>query len=507
MMPVGSISYIVITGLEELLAAAVLYVALFLLVLARQKMPSGVSFALALLSALPPVMYIILFRTKTQVVIFILSALLCVLTLHLSRLVSLSPAEGISLFPFFLIPECVFNSANTLFGPGIQFLFLFLAIFGWAKIKYKSLRGRFLRFYISFIYLALVFFVFTRFSFQIYDLFLHRPNGGNLLLLAAIPGLFLTLCLLTAFAGKRLSGHLFALKLWTSRYLRTEKHVYFLTVFTVAVLLASHIPFVLTRTSSTVLQNVMPVFYLILLVFQILFIVLLYQNDYYRDVLRFKEQEYRQEQDYGQSLQKNLASMADLRHDIKNIFLTMGRFVERSSDQEMKDFYSEKIFPFAMEEIEKNYLFSQLYQIPDETLRAFLHMKFSQAHNLSEHIRLKILLEANSFHLGMDIIDLTRILGILLDNAFEECARLQGGSVEVQIRSNQELCTYTIKNPRLNTPDGGIQGRGFTTKSGHTGLGLSIVRSIVQLYPHVTLNTFSDSQCYIQSLHIRTKIE
>ena len=50
--------------------------------------------------------------------------------------------------------------------------------------------------------------------------------------------------------------------------------------------------------------------------------------------------------------------------DIKNLFLTMGNFVERSQDEEMKAFYKEKIFPFAIDEIDKNYLYSQLYQIP-----------------------------------------------------------------------------------------------------------------------------------------------
>ena len=195
--------------------------------------------------------------------------------------------------------------------------------------------------------------------------------------------------------------------------------------------------------------------------------------------------------------------MADIRHDIKNIFLAMGRFVERSDDQEMKDFYSQKIFPFAMEEIEKNYLFSQLYQIPDETLRAFLHMKLYHAHAQKLTIRLKIQIDASSFHLGMDIIDLTRVLGILLDNAFEECISAPDSFVEVQIKNNEHLCTYIVKNTLQAFHTGDDSVRGYTTKSGHSGLGLSIVRTIVELYPFADLNTVSDQHFYIQNLNIR----
>ena len=105
-------------------------------------------------------------------------------------------------------------------------------------------------------------------------------------------------------------------------------------------------------------------------------------------------------------------------------------------------------------------------------------------------------------NLGIDIIDLTRILGILLDNAIEECMNVQDGYIEIKIRSNQQMTSFIIKNIISNDKKKeGIQ-KNKSTKEGHSGLGLSIVDMIIKEYPSVTLNSFIDNDIFIQSLNV-----
>lgn len=506
MLPVGNIESLFFSSIEEIAAFLAAYFFLLLCSAATKKLAFQKALILSSIIVVVTIFLIPTYGAKLELTISLLSASLCVIILALISMTNLHAVDVLFLFSLFLIPKRFFNSANMVLGTGIHFLYILMIVLGYGKIKSGALRGKFLQYYISFIYLSLLSYIFNNVSEQIAIFYRRNLHSSGYLPLVAIPVLFLLLCGITAFLCRKLEKQKVRLQVLGARYHAIEKYLYFLTVFTVVVLLATHIPFVVTRTSSYTLQTVLAIFYIVLLLIQILFLILFYQLTYYRDALRFKEQEQRNEERYYLSLQKNLNSMADIRHDIKNIFLTMGNFVERSQDEELKAFYKDKIFPFAMVEIEKNYLFTQLYQIPHETLRAFLHMKLFQAHARKENIKMQIQIDKEHFFLGMDIIDLTRILGILLDNAFEECDSLTDSYIEIHIRNNAALCTYTIRNTRHSLQDEKEHIRGFSTKSGHTGLGLSIVQSIVELYPLVDLNTFSDRNIYVQSLNIQNEL-
>ena len=151
---------------------------------------------------------------------------------------------------------------------------------------------------------------------------------------------------------------------------------------------------------------------------------------------------------------------------MKNIFFTMGGFVDRSGDEEMKAFYWEKIYPYSQNTIQQSELLSAAYRLPDEALRAFFYLKLSQALRRRVAVTLRVSVTPEQFRLGLDLIDLTRILGILLDNALEEAAAVPGGAVEVQVAGNGTGCSYTIKNSiTQQTKRGGVH-PGRTTKGG-----------------------------------------
>lgn len=124
----------------------------------------------------------------------------------------------------------------------------------------------------------------------------------------------------------------------------------------------------------------------------------------------------------------------------------MGNFVNESENQEMKDFFWGKIFPCSQDTIRQSELLSSICQLPSEPLQAFFVLKTSQALQQKCSIPLHIQVLPETWQTGMDLIDLTRILGILIDNAIEEVLLVPDGIIEVRITGNACGCSYTIRN-------------------------------------------------------------
>ena len=118
-------------------------------------------------------------------------------------------------------------------------------------------------------------------------------------------------------------------------------------------------------------------------------------------------------------------------------------------------------------------------------------------------VELEVQVDLQRFFLGLDIIDLTRVLGILLDNAMEEAAQVPGGVLSLRIAEDGEGCSYIIKNPVTGeTRARGIH-PGISSKGEGRGQGLKIVREILEQYAGAALNSSLQGEVYVQSLNIK----
>lgn len=207
---------------------------------------------------------------------------------------------------------------------------------------------------------------------------------------------------------------------------------------------------------------------------------------------------------YQSDLDKNMGQIRKINHDIKNVFFTMTNFVERSSDEEMKQYFYEKIMPFAAEEIKISNLYQTLQQIDDEQLRAFLYYKMQQG--LSYHVDIELQIEIKGqAEYNIAVIDLVRILGILIDNAIEECVQIPNGKVCIKLRQDDEMRSYHIANHiREQDEKQGVL-TGTTTKGLGRGNGLVIVRDLLNKYENVALNTYIKEHIFNQNLVIYRK--
>jgi len=183
----------------------------------------------------------------------------------------------------------------------------------------------------------------------------------------------------------------------------------------------------------------------------------------------------------------------------------MGNFVEESGSVEMQEFYRKKISPFASEEIAKSDLHDKLAGIGSEQLKAFMFYKISQAIERDIGIDLDVFGEIPMLELPIEFIDLVRILGILLDNAIEECMEVPDElreSISIKISQNNEMISIVIKNAvRHEIKEKGIR-PGVSTKGDDRGKGLISVRSIIEKYDFIALNSYFQDDSFVQNLVI-----
>lgn len=241
---------------------------------------------------------------------------------------------------------------------------------------------------------------------------------------------------------------------------------------------------------------------IVVIITQIIYIRLLVKSISVKEEMHLQKKNLAQLAAYNHELEQNMEDMRAIRHDIKNMFLTMGGFVDRSNDEEMKLFYEENIVPFAKRELQKNDLYIKLAYIHNEGLKSFLYFKMMQGieQDVPVEIQIPFMVTEDIFCIGQ--ADLIRILGILIDNGMEE-AKVCHGTVTVSIVEKEQGYIFSVSNTvRRQVRERGIAA-GTTDKGPGRGNGLLIVNKLLKKYKNVLLNSFFREDEFVQCLRIK----
>ena len=218
---------------------------------------------------------------------------------------------------------------------------------------------------------------------------------------------------LSGFLRHRLGDAVERLNQLGKKYPAIESYYFLCSALILSFCTAMFLPFSIMSSQNMLVFLLFPALCLVFLAIQLLFFRLLFRVAFYKDYASFSQLEKEGLASYYQNLRGTLSAMQDIRHDIKNIFFTMGNFVNESENQEMKDFFWKRIYPYAQDTIRQSELLSSICQLPSEPLRAFFFLKVSQALQQKASISMMVQVLPEEWQAGMDPIDLTRILGIL----------------------------------------------------------------------------------------------
>lgn len=192
------------------------------------------------------------------------------------------------------------------------------------------------------------------------------------------------------------------------------------------------------------------------------------------------------------------------RHDTPNILQGMAGYISSGDIDGLKVYYSQFV--------EDIHSLNALGTLSPKVINCpavynLLTTKYYKAENLGIKINLEIFFDFNT--LNMKTYEFSRILGILLDNAIEAASECEEKIINITIRKDSFkhrqllLIENTYKNKDINTEK--IYEKGFSTKSGNTGLGLWEVRQILRKNNNLNLHTTKNDNYFIQQLEIYIK--
>jgi len=149
--------------------------------------------------------------------------------------------------------------------------------------------------------------------------------------------------------------------------------------------LISVVPWLASDTEPVILAIM-----IFLIVLQIMYIRLMFKVVSLKEQMKINEDAKRSLLLYNNDLEHSLDDLRTIRHDVKNLFLTMGGFVERSDDAEMKNFYRERIMPFVNDAMKRSDIQISLKNIKDEGLKSFLYYKIIDCSERGVNVKLDI---------------------------------------------------------------------------------------------------------------------
>ncbi len=205
----------------------------------------------------------------------------------------------------------------------------------------------------------------------------------------------------------------------------------------------------------------------------------------------------------NQMLRKENDSIRAFKHDFNNIMQVMGAYIKAGNIKQLKEYYAK-----IMNECEETKISECFRKMIKENPAIFglLSNKYKIA--MEKGIKMSIEIMCNLQEIQTDIYEITRILGILIDNAIEaanECKEQKQVYIQIlkDYEKNQNLFiienTYVNKEISLSE----IYKKNFSTKKHNTGLGLWKVKKIISKTKTLKLNTFKGEDYFRQSLAVK----
>ena len=211
-----------------------------------------------------------------------------------------------------------------------------------------------------------------------------------------------------------------------------------------------------------------------------------------------------QQKKYILDLEKNNNEIRKFKHDFNNIILGLDGYINNDDfdKEKLKKYFNSTIMTFNNNIELNDIVIAKLNSIKVSSLKSLITNKVLVAQNNNIDVDINIQSEIHDFY--TDEMQLSRILGILLDNAIEASLELTDDKkIEMNIIQIDKTTDIQISNTFNNTgtPITDFNKEGFSTKGTNRGLGLSSAHEIANKL-NMLLNTEIDGNSFIQNLSI-----
>ena len=194
--------------------------------------------------------------------------------------------------------------------------------------------------------------------------------------------------------------------------------------------------------------------------------------------------------------------MRKFRHDYVNILTTMSEYIRENDMDGLKTYFNDNIVPMK-DNLQMNSIkINGTDNLKVRAIKGLVTTKILQAQE--KNIPISIEVPELIDHIEMNTVDLSRIIGIIIDNAIEASEELEDALIRIAFINVETSVMFIVMNkckedmPKIHE----LFQDSFSTKGDNRGLGLTTLKDITDTTENVLLDTTIENGYFVQKVEI-----
>lgn len=215
--------------------------------------------------------------------------------------------------------------------------------------------------------------------------------------------------------------------------------------------------------------------------------------------------EYDQLLDYVKTYEDEVVDKSKKQHEYKNQLIIIDDMIPKTN-KKAKD-YLKKVLN-NVEDVTDNDWLVKLKNLPSGGIKGLIHFKIKKMieNKISVYVDIdkKLSKKDNWINVDKNLEDISRILGVYLDNAIEAATKANDRQIIIEFINKEENIEFILSNSysgNINFND--IDREGYSTKGKNRGVGLSLVKDIIKNNKLLSQSREVNGKFYVQKLYIK----
>lgn len=194
--------------------------------------------------------------------------------------------------------------------------------------------------------------------------------------------------------------------------------------------------------------------------------------------------------------------MRKFRHDYINILATLSEYIRQEDMDGLSKYFDENIAHLHDDMKLNTIKINGLQNLHVREIKGLLTTKIIQSQEQNINISVEVTEQID--HINMNIVELSRCIGIIMDNAIEASEFVDAPTIQIAFIKNEESVLLVFMNkcskdtPKVHK----LFEDQFSTKGRKRGIGLTTLKEVTEKTENVFLDTYINDQFFIQKLEI-----
>lgn len=203
---------------------------------------------------------------------------------------------------------------------------------------------------------------------------------------------------------------------------------------------------------------------------------------------------------YMAQLENHYQDIRRFKHDYLNILSTITGYIQENDMDKLRNYFDSNIVTSSSILLNQADTLARLSLIKVTEIKGLLYTKMVQAMNCQLDVSFELTQEITE--LSTDLLTLSRVLGIFLDNAIEAASETEQKRFHIAIVCKAHSVIFHIENSTkpLLFPLEALFEPSTSSKEAHSGLGLPTANMLIANAPELTSNTICENGLFKQIL-------